>query len=92
MQDYFVNDAPAPVQLELLGLYSPMIVRDAVDRAISVHKDETVYAVKVIPVTVVERDSAAQFIDPYSTVYETKPHFGLGCNVLAENGGLWPTP
>ena len=69
MQEYF-KMMPENKDIWICSaLYSPMMVRDAVDMAISVLKGETVQAVKVIPTTIVDRDNAAQFIDPNNTVY-----------------------
>ena len=51
------------------ALYSPLMVRDAVDVAVAVLKGEKPEAVKVIPTTIVDRDNCADYIDPNNTVY-----------------------
>ena len=48
------------------ALYSPAMVRDAVDMAVAILKGETVEPVKIIPTTIVDRDNYTQFIDPNS--------------------------
>ena len=48
------------------ALYSPLMVRDAVDVAVAVLKGETVDPVKVIPTTIVDRTNYEQFLDPDS--------------------------
>lgn len=69
MQEYF-RMMPENQNIWICSaLYSPMMVRDAVDMAISVLRGEKVDAVKVIPTTIVDRDNCAQFIDPNNTVY-----------------------
>lgn len=51
------------------ALYSPLMVKDAVDVAVSVLKGEKPDAVKVIPTTIVDRNNCKDFIDPNNTVY-----------------------
>jgi ribose transport system substrate-binding protein len=48
------------------ALYSPAMVRDAVDMALAVLKGEKVDAVKIIPTTIVDRDNYTKFIDANS--------------------------
>lgn len=48
------------------ALYSPAMVRDAVDMALAVLKGEQVDAVKIIPTTIVDRDNYTEFLDPNS--------------------------
>ena len=51
------------------ALYSPLMVRQAVDMAVSVLKGETVDPVLVIPTTIVDRSNVDEYIDPNNTVY-----------------------
>ncbi|MDD3334180.1 MAG: ABC transporter substrate-binding protein [Eubacteriales bacterium] len=51
------------------ALYSPLMVKDAVDVAISALNGENPEAVKVIPTTIVDRANCADYIDPNNTVY-----------------------
>ena len=51
------------------ALYSPLMVREAVDMAVSVLKGETVDPVLVIPTTIVDRSNVDEYIDPNNTVY-----------------------
>ena len=51
------------------ALYSPLMVKDAVDAALALLKGETVDAVKVIPTTIVDRTNVDQYLDPNNTVY-----------------------
>lgn len=51
------------------SLYSPLMVKDAVDMALAVLNGEEVEPVKIIPTTVVDRDNCADYIDPENTVY-----------------------
>ena len=51
------------------ALYSPLMVREAVDMAISVLKGETVDPVLVIPTTIVDRSNVDEYLDPNNTVY-----------------------
>ncbi len=46
------------------ALYSPAMVRDAVDMAVSLLKGEKVDPVKIIPTTIVDRSNYQKFIDP----------------------------
>ena len=48
------------------ALYSPMMVEDAVDMAVAVLSGETVDPVKVIPTAIVDRENAADYLDPNS--------------------------
>ena len=51
------------------ALYSPLMVKDAVDEAVALLKGETVDPVKVIPTTIVDRSNVADYLDPENTVY-----------------------
>ena len=51
------------------ALYSPRMVREAVDMAVSVLKGEKVDPVLVIPTTIVDRSNVDEYIDPNNTVY-----------------------
>ena len=51
------------------ALYSPLMVRQAVDMAISGLKGETVDPVLVIPTTIVDRSNVDEYLDPNNTVY-----------------------
>lgn len=51
------------------ALYSPLMVKDAVDVAVAALKGEKPEAVKVIPTTIVDRNNCKDFIDPNNTVY-----------------------
>ena len=51
------------------ALYSPLMVRQAVDMAVSVLKGETVDPVLVIPTTIVDRSNVDEYLDPNNTVY-----------------------
>ena len=69
MQEYF-KMMPENKDIWICSaLYSPLMVKDAVDMAVSVLKGETVEPVKVIPTTIVDRDNCDQFIDANNTVY-----------------------
>lgn len=48
------------------SLYSPLMVKDAVDMAISVLNGEKIEPVKIIPTTVVDRTNCADYLDPDS--------------------------
>jgi len=48
------------------ALYSPAMVKDAVDMALAILKGEKVDAVKIIPTTLVDRDNYTDFIDANS--------------------------
>ena len=69
MQEYF-KMMPENEKIWICSaLYSPLMVKDAVDVALSVLKGEKPEAVKVIPTTIVDRDNCKDFIDPNNTVY-----------------------
>ena len=51
------------------ALYSPLMVREAVDMAVSVLEGEKVDPVLVIPTTIVDRSNVDEYIDPNNTVY-----------------------
>lgn len=48
------------------ALYSPAMVKDAVDMALSILKGDTVEPVKIIPTTVVDRENCADYLDANS--------------------------
>lgn len=48
------------------ALYSPAMVRDAVDMAVSILKGEKVDPVKIIPTTIVDRSNYSKFLDAKS--------------------------
>lgn len=48
------------------ALYSPAMIEDAVDNALSLLKGETVDEVKIIPTTVVDRDNCSEYLDESS--------------------------
>ena len=48
------------------ALYSPMMVKDAVDMAVDVLGGKKVDPVKIIPTTIVDRENYEKFIDPTS--------------------------
>lgn len=48
------------------ALYSPAMIEDAVDMAVSLLKGETVDQVKIIPTTVVDRENCEEFLDESS--------------------------
>lgn len=48
------------------ALYSPAMVRDAVDMAIALLNGESVEPVKIIPTTIVDRDNCSDFLDDKS--------------------------
>lgn len=48
------------------ALYSPAMVKDAVDMAVSLLKGEKVEEVKIIPTTIVDRDNYKDFLDENS--------------------------
>ena len=65
-QEYF-NMMPENENIWICSaLYSPLMVKDAVDVAIKVLKGETVDAKLVIPTTIVDRTSVADYLDPNS--------------------------
>ena len=51
------------------ALYSPLMVKDAVDMALDVLNGEEVEPVMIIPSAVVDRDNCDEYIDPTNTVY-----------------------
>ena len=51
------------------ALYSPLMVREAVDMAVSVLQGEKVDPVLVIPTTIVDRSNVDEYIEPNNTVY-----------------------
>jgi ribose transport system substrate-binding protein len=48
------------------ALYSPAMVKDAVDMAVSILKGDKVDPVKIIPTTLVDRDNYTKYLDPNS--------------------------
>jgi ribose transport system substrate-binding protein len=48
------------------ALYSPAMVKDAVNMALSILKGEKVDKVKIIPTTIVDRDNCSKFLDANS--------------------------
>ena len=65
-QEYF-NMMPENENIWIASaLYSPMMVEDAVDMAVAVLSGETVDPVKVIPTAIVDRENAADYLDPNS--------------------------
>ena len=68
-QEYF-NIIAANENINVCSaLYSPLMVKDAVDEAVALLKGETVEPVKVIPTTIVDRSNVDQYLDPENTVY-----------------------
>lgn len=68
-QEYF-NIIAANESINVCSaLYSPLMVKDAVDEAVALLKGETVDPVKVIPTTIVDRSNVADYLDPENTVY-----------------------
>lgn len=68
-QEYF-NIIAANENINVCSaLYSPLMVKDAVDEAVALLKGETVDPVKVIPTTIVDRSNVDQYLDPENTVY-----------------------
>ena len=66
MQEYF-NIMPENEDIWIQSaLYSPAMVRDAVDVALQVLKGEPVEKVKIIPTTIVDRDNYQDFLDANS--------------------------
>ena len=51
------------------ALYSPLMIRDCLDVALSVLGGETVDAVKVIPSQIVDATNVDEYIDPSNTIY-----------------------
>lgn len=65
-QEYF-NMMPENQDIWIQSaLYSPDMVKDAVDMAVSLLKGETVDQEKIIPTTVVDRDNCADYLDEKS--------------------------
>ena len=65
-QEYF-NMMPKYTDIWIQSaLYSPTMVEDAVDMAISILKGEKVDPVKIIPTTIVDRTNYQEFLDPTS--------------------------
>lgn len=48
------------------ALYSPVMVKDAVDMAVAILNGETVDQVKIIPTTIVDRDNCGDYLDTES--------------------------
>jgi len=66
MQEYF-KMMPENTDIWIQSaLYSPAMVRDAVDMAVSILKGETVEPVVVLPTTIVDRDNYTEFLDANS--------------------------
>ena len=68
-QEYFQIIADSKDINACSALYSPLMVKDAVDAALALLKGETVDAVKVIPTTIVDRTNVDQYLDPNNTIY-----------------------
>ena len=68
-QEYFQIIADSKDINACSALYSPLMVKDAVDAALALLKGEIVDAVKVIPTTIVDRTNVDQYLDPNNTVY-----------------------
>ncbi len=68
-QEYFQIIADSKDINACSALYSPLMVKDAVDAALALLKGETVDAIKVIPTTIVDRTNVDQYLDPNNTVY-----------------------
>lgn len=65
-QEYF-NMMPEEKNIFIQSaLYSPAMVKDAIDMGMSVLKGEKVDPVKIIPTTVVDKTNYTQFLDPNS--------------------------
>ncbi|MEG0740657.1 MAG: ABC transporter substrate-binding protein [Clostridia bacterium] len=64
-QEYF-NMMPTSDINICSALYSPLMVKDAVDMAVALLKGETVDPVKVIPSMIVDKANVADFLDPNS--------------------------
>ena len=65
-QEYF-NMMPENENIWIQSaLYSPDMVKDAVDMAVSLLKGETVDQEKIIPTTVVDRENCADYLDENS--------------------------
>jgi len=66
MQEYFkMMPENTDIWIES-ALYSPAMVKDAVDMAVAILKGEKVDPVKIIPTTLVDRTNYTQFLDPNS--------------------------
>jgi ribose transport system substrate-binding protein len=66
MQEYF-NMMPENENIWIeSATYSPAMVRDAVDMAVSILNGDTVEPVKIIPTTIVDRTNYTDFLDPNS--------------------------
>lgn len=66
MQEYF-NMMPENEDIWIQSaLYSPAMVKDAVDVALKVLNGETVDEVTIIPTTIVDRDNSTEFLDDKS--------------------------
>ena len=66
MQEYF-KMMPENTEIWIQSaLYSPAMVRDAVDMAVSILKGETVEPVVVLPTTIVDRGNYTEFLDANS--------------------------
>ena len=48
------------------ALYSPAMVKDAVDEALKLLKGESVDKVTIIPTTIVDRDNCSKYLDANS--------------------------
>ena len=68
-QEYFKIIKVHVVIIICSALFSPLMVREAVDMAVSVLKGENVDPVLVIPTTIVDRSNVDEYIDPNNTVY-----------------------
>ena len=65
-QEYF-NMMPENEEIWIQSaLYSPDMVKDAVDMAVALLKGETVDQEKIIPTTVVDRENCADYLDEKS--------------------------
>lgn len=67
-QEYFkmmTDEANKDIWIES-ALYSPAMVKDAVDMALSVLNGEQVEPVKIIPTTIVDRDNCSEYLDENS--------------------------
>ena len=73
------------------ALYSPLMVREAVDMAVSVLKGETVDPVLVIPTTIVDRSNVDEYLDPNNTVYGWN-FFAVTALRRQRGTGLWREP
>jgi len=66
MQEYFkMMPENTNIWIES-ALYSPAMVKDAVDMAVAILKGEKVDPVKIIPTTLVDRDNYTKFLDANS--------------------------